>query len=620
MKKLLKQTFKLTFILLMLFLSSCEKDLYDEMIKEKKRPDVKVSMKEVKNTPEIVSKLRKNFPSKLKTSSSARGADFLLTLQGDFGNVKLDNVLEVVKLNEKAFTFEIDETVKEPNVYLNLVIDAKDNIWLYKIDRIVQRYKDYPVNSERLVRFRLNNDLTHQPSTPCDTIIYPPFQPDPIDPTTGGGGIIFNGQWQGDYQPQGGFFPPVIISTPGGSTEGTSGSSSGSSGGGGDGETSVFQVIGEAIVDAWQWLVELFSGDPKPESSGCQCNRYSNVVILDVPSNPCDEGGTIAIIPQSPTLDKIYQLNDLLGNQLGYENKMYFYNTGLYLDYFLNLAQNPPADYAYFDILPDLINYLRTTGDFDFVEQTNNIILNNPILYPSAKPFIIEKQIYDEPLDPCFKGVLDELRNASNCDISKVLTKLGANNSVYKTVIKSENYTPVVPAFAQRYNPTGLANPLKYNYIIKVHTGYSSSTKLFKASILLHELIHAYFFSLSDDYYTGNDYTAFDDFPSLFQKFVLKSFPGSIGDAHHSDMALLYVDAVGRALQEFDTGIPVADNAQPAQVYTDLAWGGLGHAPIFNTFFPEGSTERQRVINRYACEGINQQQGNEIPIGGNPCN
>jgi hypothetical protein len=61
----------------------------------------------------------------------------------------------------------------------------------------------------------------------------------------------------------------------------------------------------------------------------------SNVVIIDIPTNPCDEGGTIAIIPQSPVIDKIYQLDDLLGNQLKYEDKMYFYsNDGLYLDFF----------------------------------------------------------------------------------------------------------------------------------------------------------------------------------------------------------------------------------------------------------------------------------------------
>jgi len=41
-----------------------------------------------------------------------------------------------------------------------------------------------------------------------------------------------------------------------------------------------------------------------------------------------------------------------------------------------------------------------------------------------------------------------------------------------------------------------------------------------------------------------------------------------------------YVNILGAALQEYDTGIPVPDGQTPEQIYTDLAWDVL-----FKAFF-----------------------------------
>lgn len=377
MKNTFKSCLKISLLLFILFISSCEKDLYEDFMRKKEKPKINLEMKPVTQNSEVISKLKKRFPSKLITSETSRGADFLLTLQGDFGRVKLDNVLELVKSNEKAFSFEVDETIKSPNIYYNLVIDSKDVIWLYKIDKITQQYKDYPLNSERLVRFKLNNDLTQQSSTPCDTIIYPPFYPDPVVPPGGGTDFPGSGNWQ-NTPLNGGFFPPIVIpSNPGGSSGSSSGSSSsGTAGGGGGDSVSVITAVGEAIADAWNWLVELFTPNPRPQSSGCGCNKFSNVVVVDIPENPCDEGGTIAIIPQSPVLDKIYLLNDLLGNQLGYENKMFFYNNnGLHINYFLDLAQNPPANFD-INVIPDLVTHFRITGNIEFTNEIIDLSIN----------------------------------------------------------------------------------------------------------------------------------------------------------------------------------------------------------------------------------------------------
>jgi hypothetical protein len=62
----------------------------------------------------------------------------------------------------------------------------------------------------------------------------------------------------------------------------------------------------------------------------------------------------------------------------------------------------------------------------------------------------------------------------------------------------------------------------------------------------------------------------------------------------------------------------------PQQVYSDLAWGGLNGTPVFDATYPVGNPNRQRIINRAACE----QNGSTIGAGtpnaqtpiGNPCN
>jgi hypothetical protein len=67
-------------------------------------------------------------------------------------------------------------------------------------------------------------------------------------------------------------------------------------------------------------------------------------------------------------------------------------------------------------------------------------------------------------------------------------------------------------------------------------------------------------------------------------------------------MAIDNVDGIARALQEYQTGIPVATGASPQQIYSDLAWGGLSDAPVFDATYPVGNPSRQRILNRYEAE------------------
>ena len=243
----------------------------------------------------------------------------------------------------------------------------------------------------------------------------------------------------------------------------------------------------------------------------------------------------------------------------------------------------------------------------DLVEKMRN----DSTLYPTITPFLIEKYIDDSQLDPCSKGVFQQVKNTTNCDFANVLAKLGAKNTYYNTTM--------ISAVPPSRKPAQTVRNSAFNYTIYISTDYTSKTKLFIAASMLHELVHAYFMSLFDDFNKGrpNNPNAYNDFAILFQKFVDKTYPGSGDAAHHEQMATDYVNAIAAALQEYQPGLP-------QQVYKDLAWGGLQEAPVFNTLYPVGSVERQRIINRYSSEQtghpIGQGTPNEQFPSGQPCN
>ncbi|AWG20892.1 hypothetical protein FFWV33_04715 [Flavobacterium faecale] len=92
----------------------------------------------------------------------------------------------------------------------------------------------------------------------------------------------------------------------------------------------------------------------------------------------------------------------------------------------------------------------------------------------------------------------------------------------------------------------------------------------------------------------------------------------------YEDMANKYVNAIASALEEFQPGIPLAASRSRQQTYNDLACIGLSGIPIFKTTFPIGNPNRERILNRTACEQnktvIGAGTPNEQSPVGNPCN
>jgi hypothetical protein len=204
---------------------------------------------------------------------------------------------------------------------------------------------------------------------------------------------------------------------------------------------------------------------------------------------------------------------------------------------------------------------------------------------------------------------MDQLKSATKADIASIMKKLGAT-SIYTVNMVMEP--------ANTYAETQRIS--KNNYVIRVDRDrYTDGTKLFKATALIHEVIHAYFLSIVDDYnYNYPTNAPMNTFPELFEAYVKKTYPNP-SDAQHKEMANKYVDAMASALQQYDANYTV-----PYQVYKDLAWGGLKDAPIFDKTFPPGSVESIRIKNRYGCESIGHSVGDGTPYTqtpvGKPCN
>lgn len=82
------------------------------------------------------------------------------------------------------------------------------------------------------------------------------------------------------------------------------------------------------------------------------------------------------------------------------------------------------------------------------------------------------------------------------------------------------------------------------------------------AATILHELLHAYFLSIVDDNYeTGS--TELENFPNLWNYYVLSQGNGANLWTACYIIANLYVKKLARALQEFHTGNPVLDSDEP---------------------------------------------------------
>ena len=270
-----------------------------------------------------------------------------------------------------------------------------------------------------------------------------------------------------------------------------------------------------------------------------------------------------------------------------------------------------------------------TTNDEDPIhneaEEMMEQMCDNQGVFNSITPFLIEKKIDDTQLNPCPKNILSKIKNLNQNDFAKIIARLGGTDSKYSLKVKSENPTyPLDYATTNWETNDGFINP--YNYIIKIRPSYeNTSTTLGLASTILHEFVHAYFLSLIDDCYQSNNCSLLQTFPELWNFYVAHQNGGILTDpiSQHEQIALSYVDIIASALQEFDNsnGVTITDH----QVYTDLAWGGLLETQAFLNSPSLTQGDKDRIIARNYAEKENSNQTNPsgvvicTPVG-TPCN
>ena len=361
----------------------------------------------------------------------------------------------------------------------------------------------------------------------------------------------------------------------------------------------------------WYWVTTYYSGRQTWDYMYTTCSCEENTYRVSTCGGGGGGGnGNTPSFPQVPTENQIIDFFSPEGEFIRYQ---FINNTWKIV--LINLAdvivKTKPGKYSFL-IFNYPVNQQKVYNDgmvYTFESEINTwsgVIATDELIAQD-----IEDKIEDSKLDPCPKGVMEQLKNATNADIGKVLVKLGAS-SIYTVNIVMK------PALT--YAETQKIS--KYNYEIRVDRDrYIGGTKLFKASALIHELIHAYFLSIIDDYNYTQSTVLPTHFPELFEAYVLKTYPNSNDkqDAQHKVMADKYVAAMASALQEYDANPTVS-----YQVYEDLAWGGLSAAPIFVETYPPGSAGNIRIKNRYAAESAGFTVGSGTPQAqtpvGKPCN
>jgi hypothetical protein len=263
-----------------------------------------------------------------------------------------------------------------------------------------------------------------------------------------------------------------------------------------------------------------------------------------------------------------------------------------------------------------IFNYLSQNGfspeSGSYIDSSITRMSQNPTFFNSIKPFLIEKQIDDTQLDTCLKEVMGQLKKATNSDIASVLAKFAAN-STYSVTMKMGTMVKA-SSFAETQKIS------QNNYLITfAQDTYTGTTKLYKATALLHEIIHAYMLSVVDDYNTYPTNAPFADFPELFKLYVEKNNSNSTAYAHHEDMAYKYVDAIASALEDYQANTGVPSSLADKQVFLDMAWSGLQGTDVFNKKFPLGSDDKKRIDARIGAEQNGVYSQGQYAIG-KPCN
>ncbi len=575
MKNIFKKALNITIICSILVLSSCEKDLYEDSIKNSKG---KINYKTIDELPFLipsVQKFNKDYKY-LSYSKEATNKDALNL------NLDLDHILEYVKENglktysiviKKEFNeydnkyFENLHIFEKDGVYENVIFkyDALDDfkkfdpqtftgdVEIYDINYVYQGVIQYEEGVQKCIKMAVGCMNVWWFTDIGEIWIW-------YECLGSGGGIeTGGGTVPGGGTESGGTAPGSPGTTPGG---GSTGSNNGGTTPPGSDPTSVDHVP----------------------------------VVANVPVLPDPEGIT--------TFTAAFELTKEL--ILSSEERLW-------------LRNNDEATHEIYTYLWEILYDGNSENDYTekiFLKEVITLMRQNPTLYTSAKPLIIEKKIDDSQLDDCTKKILKKLKQ--NHTIAKIIARFDSPQSMF--MLNFSRVPNLVNEDGHIAYGRTLPTNNDYSYNIQLNSNYfkdDGATNLGKATTIIHEILHALIMSVIKNQGNPNN-TDMTDYPEIWNEYVvLKTLADNT--CTHETIGNFYTSIMAQALQEYITDtVPATAPFDP--IYNELSWSGLlrsNQPSPFDTFLtPEF---RAQVSNRKHSEMYNNNESGIEPSNNPPC-
>ncbi|WP_298116263.1 hypothetical protein [Flavobacterium sp.] len=224
---------------------------------------------------------------------------------------------------------------------------------------------------------------------------------------------------------------------------------------------------------------------------------------------------------------------------------------------------------------------------------------------------MIDSVLTNTNLGPCSTTIVNNFLNGSiptSKKLTKILDRLNLKTGPqtgYTFEIKTDVLTGT--DFGSTYNRVDPLTNLNipFNYLVIIDSNFNQNgTRIAKANVIVHELIHAYILSLIDDnslqlapyLEPSADLT---NLSIIFNAIERKKYGLNPNYFQHNEMAQSFISVIAEAIKIIDGG------TQPNQYYQDLAWGGLTDTGAFLTLHPVGTASYQRIKYTILSENTN---------------
>lgn len=281
------------------------------------------------------------------------------------------------------------------------------------------------------------------------------------------------------------------------------------------------------------------------------------------------------------------------------------------------------------EVYQQIMDYINGNGNNcstereDFMNECISQMDQNPGVFTSITPFLIEKQIDDSELDDCTKGILNKLKQ--NHTIAKLMARFDNPESDFRLLMSQ------VPNLLNSngqivYGETEQITNLQFQ--IKLNSNYynnTGATHIGKAGTILHEIIHALIMSI----YSNSGNTSLNgsaDFPALWNYYVTNiQGQGTLTNQLQHQWMTTYQNVIQEALIEYanvtNTNPPAGQTIQEFCHY--LSWNGIytgqNGIPVPDTTLP--MSDKIKVLLQKQAEMTNTvAPNNTIPSNNPSCN